>query len=90
MTDEEIEALLVETGHKHHQAYRNSDGVDPEWAQWHASYLQARLWDGLGTLFSRSMLTYLMVHGDLLAQASEDPSQWPAIYARLLREQAAE
>ena len=89
MTDEQIEALLVEAGQKHHQAYSSSDGVDPEWAQWYASYLQVRLWDSLGTLFSRSTLTYLMVRGDLLAQASEDPSQWPMIYTRLLREQAA-
>jgi hypothetical protein len=32
VTDEALQALLVETGHKHHEAYRASDGVDPEWA----------------------------------------------------------
>lgn len=90
MTDEELEALLVETGHRHHEAYRESDGVDPEWAQWYASYLQARVWDGLGRIFTRSELTHLLIRGNREAQESDDPSQWPAIYTRLLRELAAE
>ena len=90
MTDEELEALFVETGHKHHQAYHETDGIDPEWALWYASYLQARVWDGLGRVFTRSDLVYLLVRGDRQAQASDDPTQWPAIYAHLLRELADE
>ena len=89
MTDEELEALLVETGHKHHEAYRDSDGVDPEWAQWYAAYLQARIWDSVGRLLSRSELTYLLIRGDREAKSSDDPSQWTVIYSRLLREASA-
>jgi len=90
MTDEELHALLLETGHKHHEAYAESDGADPEWALWYAAYMQARIWDGLGRVLSRSDLVYLFKLGDREARASEDPAQWPVIYARLLREFAAE
>ena len=90
MTDEELVAILVETGHKHHQAYQESDGVDPGWALWYASFLQARIWDGLGRLFSRSDFVYLLKTGDREAKVSDDPSQWPAIYVRLFREFATE
>ena len=89
MTDDELAALLVETGHKHHEAYQESDGADPEWASWYAGYLQAHVWDRLGRLLSRSELTYLLIRGDREARESEDPSQWAVIYARLLRSAAA-
>lgn len=89
MTDEELMALFVETGHKHHAAYIESDGADAEWALWYAGYLQTKLWDGLGRLLSRSEIVYLLIAGDREAQASEDPSAWPAVYARLFREAAS-
>ena len=89
MTDEELQALFVDTGHKHHQAYIESDGADAEWPLWYAAHLQTRLWDGLGRLLSRREIVYLLVKGDLEAQASDDPSDWPAVYARLFREAAA-
>ena len=90
MTSAELETLLVETGHKHHQAYAESDGADPDWALWYASFLQAQIWDGLGRLLSRSDLVYLLKLGDIEARASDDPSQWSTIYARLIREFATE
>ena len=90
MTDQELQAILIEVGHRHHQAYQESDGADPDWALWYAGYLQARIWDGLGPLLSRSDLVYLLKQGDREARASDDPSEWPAIYTRLLREFAAE
>ena len=90
MTDEELQALLIETGHHHHEAYAESDGADPDWALWYAGYLQARLWDRLGKLLSRSDLVYLLTLGDREARASDDPSQWPVIYTRLFREFVAE
>jgi len=90
VTDEELTALLIETGQRHHRAYQESDGADPEWALWYAGYLQAHLWDRLGRLFSRSELVALLIRGDREARASDDQDQWPAIYIRLLREHAAD
>ena len=90
MTDEELAALFTETGNKYHQVYLESGGVDPEWPLWYAGYLQARLWDGLGKLLTRSEIVYLLIRGDREAQASDDPLLWPDVYMRLFREEAAQ
>ena len=90
MTDEELVALLVETGRKHHEAYIESDGADPEWASWYAGYLQGHLWDRLGRILSRSEITNLLIRGDREARQNDDPSRWAVTYARLLRVAAAE
>ena len=88
MTDDELTALLLETGHRHHEAFLVSDGADPEWASWYAAYLQVRLWDALGRVLSRSEIVYVLIRGDLEARASDDPSDWPSVDARLLRDLA--
>ena len=89
MSSDELEALLVETGQRHHEAYIEGDGADPEWASWYAGYLQSHLWDRLGRLLSRSEITYLLIRGDREARESGDPSSWAPIYARLLRDAAS-
>ena len=89
MTDDELEALLVETGQRHHQAYIEADGADPEWASWYAAYLQAHLWDRLGRLLPRSEITYLLIRGDLEARERGEPANWASIDARLLRDAAS-
>ncbi|ETZ99541.1 hypothetical protein I547_5783 [Mycobacterium kansasii 824] len=48
ITAAELADLLVETGERHHQAYADTDGADPEWALWYSGYLQARLWTAPG------------------------------------------
>src|SRR3712207_8998070 len=35
--------LFREVGQAHHQAYIETDGADPEWPIWYASFLQERL-----------------------------------------------
>lgn len=32
MDQSQLAELLMKTGHHHHQAYIEADGVDPEWA----------------------------------------------------------
>jgi NAD(P)H-hydrate epimerase len=82
--------LLEETGHKHHAAYIDSDGVDPEWASWYAPYVQARLWAAAGRLPSRSELVYLLISAEKAHAASDSDEPWPAFYARLLLERLGE
>jgi len=36
------------------------------------------------------LIVYGLIRGDREAQASDDPSNWPTIYARLLKELATE
>jgi hypothetical protein len=52
------------------------------------SYLQSRIWDRLAKLISRSELTFLLVRCDREAKASDEPTQWPAVYRRILRGRA--
>lgn len=79
----EFADLIVSTGEKHHEAYRASDGVDPEWALWYAGYLQAAIWDRAGTVPSRSRLVHLLVEAERRYPAA-DHQDWPTKYARLL------
>ena len=90
MTDEELVGALLETGRRHHQAYIEGDGADPEWASWYAAYLQAQVWDRLGRLLSRGEIAYLLIHGDREAREGGDPSSWAIVAARLLREAASQ
>ena len=58
ITETELADLLRQTGERHHAAFIESDGADPEWALWYADYVQAHLWDRAGRLPSRGELVY--------------------------------
>ncbi|KAA1249190.1 NAD(P)H-hydrate epimerase [Mycobacterium simiae] len=77
----ELTDLLTETGDRHHQAYADSDGADPEWALWYSGYLQARLWDRAGRLPSRSQLVALLQSAE---RRFGSAAGWPQRYARHL------
>ncbi len=86
MTNEDLAALLLDTGHHHHQAFIESDGADPEWALWYAAHLQTKIWDAFGGIPTRSKLVHLLVDGDERLRAGETSDEWPAFYARLISE----
>ena len=58
---EKMESLLTETAEAHHEAYADSDGVDPEWPLWYAGYLQERLRTLLEAELTKSELVYLLL-----------------------------
>lgn len=89
ITPGELAELLQETGHRHHAAYAEADGADPEWALWYAAYLQARLWDRLGRLLARSEIIYCLIASDREARA-KGIADWPPLYAERLLDLAAE
>lgn len=90
ISEADLSDLFMETGKHHHQAYKASDGTDPDWPLFYAGYLQTRLWDRLGRVPARSELVYLLVAADKefqsTAQANE---QWPGFYARFFLENFA-
>lgn len=86
ISKQELAELLVETGQAHHEAYRESDGVDPEWAGWYAPYLQAKLGHRLGRRPTRSELTYLLIKAERAHAALDDGSPWAVYYADVLLE----
>jgi NAD(P)H-hydrate epimerase len=85
ITDDELAALFVETGDRHHQAYIESDGSDPDWALWYAPYVQTKLWDRLGRLLTRSEVVYLLVGADLAVRNGSDAADWAKAYAKHFR-----
>jgi NAD(P)H-hydrate epimerase len=82
ITEDELAALLRETAERHHAAFSESDGADPEWALWYASDLQARLWDRAGRLPTRGELCFLLVGAERGHRAAGSDEPWPSAYAR--------
>jgi NAD(P)H-hydrate epimerase len=86
ITESELAALLRQTSERHHAAFSDSDGADPEWALWYADYVQAHLWDLAGRLPSRSELVYLLVGAERAHAASGTDEAWADTYARFILE----
>ena len=80
ITDSELANLITEAGHRHHTAYEEAQGVDPEWPLFHAAYLHTRIWDRLDVILTRSEIIHVLV------EAGVETGDWPSVYARRLRE----
>jgi NAD(P)H-hydrate epimerase len=84
---EELARVLRETGARHHRAFTESDGADPEWALWYATELQSRVWERFGKVPTRGELVYLLIGAERAFRASDHPAgEWPAAYARFILE----
>ena len=73
-----IADLLVLAGKAHHQAYIETDGDDPEWPIWYASYLQKPLNSTLNTDLTKSQIVFELVR---LNQLYGSSSNWAKEYA---------
>ena len=84
-----ISALLHEAAETHHVVYRITDGEDPDWASWYASWLldNSELPDELGTRPVRSHLVHALVQLDRDYTAEQRGEPWEDRYARGLIEQ---
>jgi hypothetical protein len=85
-TVDEIAALLHEAAETHHVVYRITDGDDPDWASWYATWLLelSELPDLLGTVPVRSHLVHALVQLDLDFAASAPDEPWESFYASRL------
>jgi hypothetical protein len=81
-----VARLLEEAAETHHRVYRITEGADPDWASWYATWLLdlSELPSILGSMPVRSHLVHALVESDrdYVATAPSDP--WPATYAREL------
>lgn len=74
--------LFKEAGKAHHAAFIETDGDDPDWPIWYASYLINHIGPLLGTWFSHQALS------EELAELANDHQQsapgiaWPEYYAK--------
>lgn len=84
VTKEELGQVLTEAGHRHHQAYSRSDGVDPEWPKWYAAFIQATVWDRFGDVPTQSELIQLLVAADKAHRTTAPTDPWPPFYAEFI------
>jgi hypothetical protein len=73
--------LLREVGDLHHRVYRITDGEDPDWATWYATWLVdlSELPRLLGCEVVRSELVHVLVD---LGREPADAEPWEQRYAR--------
>jgi hypothetical protein len=81
---EALADLLHEAAETHHRVYRITDGEDPDWASWYASWLVdlSELPEQLGRTPVRSELVYLLVLLDKEVQDQQPSGSWEEYYAR--------
>lgn len=85
ITDAELSEMLVDAGRHHHTAFIDSDGVDPEWPQFYAAYIQTQLWDGLGVVPTKSELIFILLGAEEAIRKGAETGAWPDVYARWIR-----
>jgi hypothetical protein len=87
-TIDQVAALLHEAAETHHQVYRISDGVDPDWASWYAEWLTklSELPTLLGAELVRSEVVYLLVKLDRQYNDESPGDSWERFYARAFLE----
>jgi hypothetical protein len=88
MDVEALADLLHEVAETHHRVYRISDGEDPDWASWYATWLidLSELPQLLGRTPVRSELVYLLVLLDKEVTEQQPSQSWEQYYARRLAE----
>jgi len=79
-----IEKLLQEAAETHHVVYRITDGDDPDWASWYASWLLglSELARELGGSPVRSHLVHALVELDRTYTHQQPEESWESFYAR--------
>lgn len=78
---QEIAELLVRTGQAHHEAFRATDGEDPDWPIWYADHLREPLGRLLQTSFTRSQLVYCLMNAEFERGARAEDAEWSGFYA---------
>jgi hypothetical protein len=78
----QLEDLFHEVGEAHHQAYIETDGVDPEWPLWYADYLRERLGELLDASFTKSELVHMLVLVSGEQPHKAPGANWARYYAK--------
>jgi hypothetical protein len=79
---EKVAALLHQTAEDHHVAYKETDGVDPDWSIWYAGHLLEKGFDKmLDATPLKSDLIYLLVLVDKQQMSEAPGARWENYYA---------
>jgi hypothetical protein len=80
-----LEDLLHQTAEDHHAAYKETDGVDPDWSIWYAGHLlEQGIEKLLGAHLLKSDLIYLLVLADKTQNFDAPGAKWERYYADFL------
>jgi hypothetical protein len=82
--------LLSRTAEAHHRAFAATDGEDPDWPSWYASYLFQNGFEHLVEVGALSVpgLSRLLIEADGRHRAESNGTSWELFYANLLRARA--
>src|SRR5215471_14318676 len=79
---EKVAALLHQTAEDHHVAYKETDGVDPDWSISYAVFcLKKRIDKMLDATLLKSDLIYLLVLVDKQQMSEAPGAHWENYYA---------
>jgi hypothetical protein len=79
---DKLASLLHQTAEDHHVAYKETDGVDPDWSIWYAGHLLEQGFDKmLDAVMLKSDLIYLLVMVDKQQMAEAPGAKWERYYA---------
>lgn len=81
---ERLADLLMETGHRHHEAFLATDGADEEWPLWYAEYLEGRIDAYLDTHATKSKIVQCLLNANDAHGSDGSDQPWPTFYARYL------
>jgi len=80
---EEIADLLHQTAEDHHVAFKETDGVDPDWSIWYASHLLENGFEELlDAKLLKSDLIYLLVLANKQQMSEAPGAHWENYYTR--------
>jgi hypothetical protein len=83
-TSKGLADLFRAAGSAHHHAFIGTNGEDPEWPDWYAQFLQAKLNAMLSVRWTRSEIVYLLLHAEL--ERSRTRPEWTGFYAQVFLE----
>ena len=76
-----VSDLLRAAGNAHHRAFLDTDGDDPDWPTWYASFLARPLGLLLGQPIERDTLARELAVLDVTHRATVNAPDWPRFYA---------
>ena len=77
--------LLRQTAEDHHVAFKETDGVDPDWSIWYSGHLLAQgIEQLLDAKLLKSDLIYLLVLADKTQSLDAPGAKWERYYADFL------
>lgn len=88
MTDVMIELtdriadLFAETGEAHHQAFIETNGVDPDWPLWYSQHLMDKLLPLIDADMTRSELVFNLVRAEIERMEDAPGANWKRFYAQ--------